>query len=70
MKVMTTNDRSAFMDSISATGKGRRPEKYFPRAASQALAARETRSKNAMPTTIVNDQIRVLMTPRTPRSGR
>ena len=66
---MVTNDRTALAVSITATGSGDSWAKNFPTAASQALAARETSSKNPMPTTIVNDQKRSLTAPITPRQG-
>jgi hypothetical protein len=65
MKVMTTNDRRALVASITTAGSGNSREKNLPSAASQALAASDTSSRNPMPTTIVNDQNRCLMTPRT-----
>jgi hypothetical protein len=69
MRVMVTNDRSAFAVSMTATGSGDSWAKSFPTAASQALAARETRSRNPMPTTMVKDQKRSLMAAITPRPG-
>jgi hypothetical protein len=69
MRVMMTNERRALVVSITAGGSGDSREKTFPTAASQAMVARETRSRNPMPTTIVNDQKRSLITPMTPRPG-